>query len=124
MSTSQGKRELLSAVLRVAVLIVPQLFFIGGASAQGINISDVSEIRTNILCRIANTMFWILITLSVIMVLWGAFMYMTSSGDEKKVGDATKTITYAAVGVVVALMAKGFPALIASIFGIDSLRSC
>ena len=64
-------------------------------------------------------MFWILITLSTIIVLYAAFMYMTSQGDEAKVSTATKTITYAAVAIVVALLAKGFPVIVASIVGAD-----
>ena len=47
---------------------------------------------------------------------WAAFTYLTAEDDTEKVHRATKTLTFAAVAIVVALVAKGFPYLIMSIF--------
>jgi hypothetical protein len=73
-------------------------------------------------------MFWILISLSVIMIMWAAYLYVTAGDDTEKVKRATKTITYAAVAIVVALLAEGFPVLISSMFpnttGASSPLSC
>jgi hypothetical protein len=102
---------------RAAVAACVQFFAFPAYAALTINNPD--DINKSILCPIAGYMFWILITLSTIMVLYAAFMYMTSQGDETKVSTATKTITYAAVAIVVALLAKGFPMLVASIVGAD-----
>jgi hypothetical protein len=67
-----------------------------------------------------NWMFDILLTLSVIMVMWAAYVYLTAGDDTEKVHKATKTLTYAAVAILVALLAKGFPNIIASIFNQDA----
>lgn len=64
-------------------------------------------------------MFWTLTFLTVVMVLVAAYQYLTSQGDPQKVGNATKTITWAAVAVIVALIAAVFPIIIGDIFGVD-----
>jgi hypothetical protein len=74
----------------------------------------------NSLCAVVNWLFYILIVFSVIMVLIAGYRYLTSNGDPEKVSTATKTITYAAIAIVVALIAKGFPALIGSFFSVPN----
>jgi len=71
-------------------------------------------------------MFWGLLVLSVAMFLVGGYMYATASGDPEKVGRANKTLLYAAIAVVVALVARGIPLLIGTFFGVDanSLTAC
>ncbi|OGY99723.1 MAG: hypothetical protein A2945_01850 [Candidatus Liptonbacteria bacterium RIFCSPLOWO2_01_FULL_52_25] len=110
--------RLARAVAIAAQIAVP---FVAGAA---LNINTPEDINKQILCPIAAYMFWILIALSTVMVLYAAFMYLSSQGDAEKVGKATKTITYAAVAIVVALLAKGFPALISSIVGGPSVSGC
>ncbi len=94
-------------------------FLSSEAHAAGITLKDYTEINSVILCPIARDMFWVLIAISTIMILVSAYMYVTAGGDPEKVGKATKTITYSAVGVVVALLARAFPLVIASIFNAD-----
>ncbi len=55
------------------------------------------------------------IPLSVIMVLVGAFQIMTAAGDPEKFSKGRKTITYAAIGLALALIAGGVPYIIKSI---------
>lgn len=59
----------------------------------------------------------IAIPLSIIMVLVGAFQFMTGGGDPEKISQARKTILYAAVGLAVALLAGGVATLIKNIIG-------
>lgn len=83
-----------------------------------------TEVSSNILCKVFNAAFGIIITFSVLMILWGAFTYMQAQDNSEKVTLATKTLTYAVLGIAVALLAKGAPLIIGNIFGIDSLVSC
>lgn len=98
------------------------------ASAQGIqqppiqapeNIRDVNYILggTGILCTTINWIFWLLIVLTIIFVLVAAFKYLTAAGDPEKVKGAGNTLLYAAVAVVVALIAKGLPLIVSSFIG-------
>jgi hypothetical protein len=73
----------------------------------------------NLFCPIDNAMFWVLISVAIIMVMWAAYLYLTAGDDTEKVHRATKTLTYAAVAVIVGILAKGFPNLISSVFGTD-----
>lgn len=68
------------------------------------------------LCSIINWFFWIIILLSVIMVLVAAFDYVTAGDDTEKTTRGRKRLTYAAVGIAIALLASGFPAIVASVF--------
>ena len=92
------------------------------AQNPSITLNNPSDV-VKMICSVASAMFWILIAVSVVMVLYGAFLYLTGGSDPEKVKNAHKTITYAAVGVVVALIAKGFPSLIASVFSVGGLPS-
>ena len=59
------------------------------------------------------------------MVFWGSFTYMRAQDDAEKVSEASKTLTYAAVGIVVALCAKAFPIVIGGIFpSVGGITSC
>jgi len=81
------------------------------------NTQDVQYLAQGVLVWI----FWGLIIFSVVMFLVGGYRYVTSGGDPEKVSGANKTLIYAAIAVVVALLAAGIPNIIASFFGVPSL---
>jgi uncharacterized membrane protein len=83
------------------------------------NINNINQITGNagILCTIINWVFWLLIVLTIIFVLVAAFKYLTAAGDPEKVKSAGNTLLYAAIAVVVALIAKGLPLLISTFIG-------
>ncbi len=78
--------------------------------------TNVTNLNTSLFCPIINAMFGILIFVAVIMILWAAYLYLTAGDDTERVHRATKTMTYAAVAVVVAILAEGFPTLVGSLF--------
>ena len=96
---------------------------IGVALAQGgtqaITLTDPlggSETFSTVATNVANFLFVdIAIPLSVIMVLVGGFQMMTSAGEPEKISQAKKTITYAAIGFGIALVAGGITTLLKSI---------
>lgn len=79
----------------------------------------------SIICNIFGDMFYVLLSVSVIMALWGAYLYVFSEGDAERPSEAKMALLYAAIGLVVGLMAKGAPFLIASLFGASSsVKGC
>lgn len=54
---------------------------------------------------IVNILLYILGVVAVIMIIVGAFMYVTSAGDATAVTKAKNTIMYSVVGLVVAILA-------------------
>lgn len=76
------------------------------------NVAQVSSLFDAVI----GWLFWALILFSIIMFLVGGYRYVTSSGDPEKVKNANKTLLYAAIAVVVAIVAAGIPSLIQSFF--------
>lgn len=64
--------------------------------------------------KIAGWLLNIGITISTIVVLWAAFLFMTSGGNQQKVTAAKQTLLYAIVGLTILLLAKGATSLISS----------
>ncbi len=55
--------------------------------------------------------------LLTVMILWGAFLLMTSGGNEDRVGKGKKTIYWAVLGFGILVLASGLAPLIADILG-------
>jgi hypothetical protein len=63
--------------------------------------------------------FTILIALSVVFVLYAAFLYLTAGGEQEKVKKANYIILYAAISIAIAVLAKAVPGIVASILGVS-----
>ncbi len=97
------------SLLVLSVVLLPSLAFALTSPAY-----DIAGVL-GILCNILNYVFGLLMITALVFVLVAAFYYLTSSGEPEKVSTANKTLTWAAVAIVVALFAKGFPFIIASV---------
>ena len=65
--------------------------------------------------------------IAVIMILYGAFQFLTAGGDAEKVKGARGTVTYAIIGVAIALLAFNLPAIVQSFLvgsGVAGITSC
>src|SRR3989344_3624455 len=71
----------------------------------------------DLLCRIIDVLFTLLVILAVAFVVFAAFKYLTAGGDPEKVKTANHVVIYAAVAVVVALLAKSVPLIVGSFLG-------
>ncbi len=69
---------------------------------------------------IANWMFSILLVLSVIFILYAAFIYLTSAGDTEKAGKAHQILIYAAIAIIVAILSQGIVYAVSSIVGYNA----
>ena len=87
----------------------------GSASAQvsdGINTATTSEMKgksidgdKGLIKTVVNVLLWAVGVLSVIMIIFSGFRYITSSGDASKTKSAQSTLIYSVVGLIVAIMA-------------------
>ncbi len=124
------KNEIVRILTFGAPALIAAKFFVGVASAAAATLPP--SIASNscdvykILNRISGVFFSILMTLSVIMALYAAYNYVTARDDTEKTERARRTLTYAAIGVVVALIAAGFPTIVWSIVGTQagSFNNC
>lgn len=82
-----------------------------------------TEEITGIFCilgKLINYLFAIVGTISVVMVVVGGLQYMVSGGDEKAITTAKSTITYAVLGLFVALLASLIVSTIITNIGLPS----
>lgn len=67
---------------------------------------------------VTNWVFAVFTVLTVIMVLLAAFQFVTAGGDAAKVGEARQKLIWAAVGIIIALSAKGMVPVLRTILGV------
>jgi hypothetical protein len=60
---------------------------------------------TSIVKKIINVLLFALGITAVFMIIWGGIKYVISRGDAANIKAAKDTITYAVIGLIVALMA-------------------
>ncbi len=65
-----------------------------------------------------NLLLYVIGILAVVMLIVGGFKYTTSSGDPGKVDEAKKTILYAVIGLIVAILAFAIVNFVATQFGV------
>lgn len=66
---------------------------------------------------VTNWIFYIILIVVMVMILYAAFLFLTSSGSPEKASKATKVITYAIIGMVIGLLARAIPAAVRYIVG-------
>jgi len=101
------------AVFGVSVLSTASLS--GSVSAQvskGIDTATTSEMKgksidgdKGLIKTVVNVLLWAVGILSVIMIIFSGFRYITSAGDASKTKSARSTLIYSVVGLIVAIMA-------------------
>jgi protein-S-isoprenylcysteine O-methyltransferase Ste14 len=65
-----------------------------------------------VFAQIVRWVYIIFFTVAVLLILFAAFTYLTAAGNEEKVKNAKDRLIYAAVAIVVALLAVGFQTII------------
>jgi len=83
-------------------------------SATGSTYSSVVAIITNI----GNWMFGIILALSVVFLLYAAFLYVTSAQDEKNIDKAKDIIKYVVIAIIIAVLTNGIIAVVQSLVGV------
>ncbi len=68
--------------------------------------SEAGKTLPEIVAFIINVFSWIIGAVSVIMIIYGGFRYITSGGDSNGVTAAKDTILYAIVGLVIVALAQ------------------
>ncbi len=102
--------SLLSIILMAPLAVFGQ-DYIDTPPAQVI--TDIEEVF-DWLREIVNWVFVAIMILVVLMILWAAFDFITAGGSEDKTNSAKKKLTYAIIGIVVALLAWTIPYVVQS----------
>ena len=111
---AKAKNFLKSAVIiSFAQMVLPGM--VSAAGDDDLNVTPPDVTISDVLVRVRNYFLGAVIVTCVFMILWGAFSYTTSGGDEKKTETAKKTIYYAVIGLIVALLAVAIVSLVRGI---------
>ncbi len=76
------------------------------ATCPGGKCPTASTSVDSLVTKIIDIFSWIVGVVSVIMVIYGGFRYVTSGGEAGKVTSAKNTIVYALVGLVIVALAQ------------------
>ena len=85
---------------------------------RGVNTADTGATGTlgSNIRNITNALLYILGAIAVVVIVIGGFMYATSAGDAQKAKTAKDMILYAAIGIVVAMLAFAIVQFVTSQF--------
>ena len=72
----------------------------------------------NTIYKITDWLFIILILFVTIMIIYGGFTIVTASGDPEKAGKGKQILTYAIIGLAIALLAKVIPSIVRFVIGV------
>jgi len=67
--------------------------------------------------RVTNWTFVFVITIAVLFLLFAAFQFITAGGDPEKIAKARSSLFYGAIGVGVAVLAKGLVGFVRGLLG-------
>jgi len=71
----------------------------------------------DILAVVTDWIFVVLLVLAVIFIVLAGFQFITGGGDPAAISEARTKLIYAAVGIGVALLARGLPEAVRNIIG-------
>lgn len=71
----------------------------------------------DLLDRIVQLIFVAGLAVSPVFLIWGAFQFLTSAGDAKKVTSGTNIIKYTVIGLVVIIFARAIVSIIKNVIG-------
>lgn len=128
------KKIIFLALMSLSVASVLSLAVVSGsASAQvssGINAATTNEMKNKqidgnngVIRTVSNILIWVVGIVSVIMIMWSGFKYITAAGDTSKVASAKNSLIYAIVGLIVAIMAYAIVNFIMDRLNVSSGKS-
>ncbi len=75
------------------------------------SVADVEKTLNSVVGRLYQA-FWLI---AVIMIIWSAYNFLASGGNEEKVEKAKKILLYTVIAVVVAILATSLDPLLRSL---------
>ncbi len=103
-----AKTAVTSAIIGLALAVAAPTFLfeiytvLGGTEASAV--SEGTKPLSEILEGVLDVLLGIIGTLSVLMLVIGGVMYITAAGEESRADTAKKTIKYAIIGLIVAIL--------------------
>lgn len=74
----------------------------------------------NTVYSVTSWLFLILMSAVILMIIYGGFLYIVSQGLPERTKKAKQILTFAIIGLIVALLAKIIPSLVKFVMGVSS----
>jgi len=103
------KKYILPVLALSMLLVMPVL---GATTTFDFNPFGETKDISTLLSNIIGFLIVLSIPISMILVVYAGFLYITSAGNEDKIKTAQKTLIWALVGFAVVLIASSVPAII------------
>lgn len=111
-------------VIAITLLLFPISSWAQPATNPGLTTPDVhvstGQELLDAFCNVFVWMFWFIMAISILMGMWAAYSYITAQDDTEKTAKATRTLTYVAIGIAVALLAKAMPLIVQDFFDVSN----
>jgi len=102
-------------LLLVAICLLPTIALANVSDVPDYNVPTSVPLE-QLVTRVINWAFGLLILLAAVFIIVAAFIYLSSGGNEDKV-KAKNYITYAAVAILVGFLAKAIVTIITRLIG-------
>lgn len=104
----------------LAFLLAPGAVLAGNGNGNGVGEADLTVDRLfDILGDVVGWVLLFVIIVGAIIIIWAGFNFITASGDAEKAKKARNMLTYALLGIAIALAVRGLLQLVASIIDVD-----
>ncbi len=102
---------IMTLALMLAMTAAPVLALETGIDYGTLTGLGTKDIREGIM-SVINVLLGFLGILAIVIILWGGFRWLTSGGNEEKVGEAKKIITAGIIGLVIIFTAYAIASFI------------
>ncbi len=101
----------ISSVIVLGILLALPLFT--GAQIIVDEVEVKGDVTVSlIVTAILNWAFGLLLAIAALFIIYAAFLYLTSGGDEEKVKKARQWIVYAVIAIIIAFLARAIVAIV------------
>ncbi len=110
------KTKIFISLLVLSVLFLP--FLVNGASTIKLVNPIIWTDLGDLIEALIQFLFWIALATAPLLILVGAFYFMTAAGNPTKIETGKKIILYTCIGLFVILFARGIIAVIRMVLGV------
>ena len=113
----------IKVILSSILVLTFAMFGLAAPASAQVNFKIPNPSKYNSLEDVINALASLIRPLFLItfgaMILVGAFLLLTSQGDEEKIANSKKTITAAIIGFTIAVLAPTIAGLVVNFLGVD-----
>ena len=108
--------------LSILILLFFIFIFFPFTQASSIEIDNPLGVESfeDIISGLIDFLFNLAIVIVPLMIVWAAFLFITSGGSIDQINQAKRMIIYSLAGLIVILLASGLIAIVKEILGIET----